>query len=111
MWPLPSAPTPPACACGAPRVLELQLMSPLCAAVLECATWLDAAGMARHREAMNALGNAEWLTVALFTCEANCCGAACAGKPHGCVAEEWCAVVSEDGVHVAEELVVGQDAA
>lgn len=132
LWPLSEQPRPPACAlCGAPRVFEVQLMAPLMAVVLECADWLaveeggggEGGRLAQHRTAINAAANWDFVTLAVFTCSANCCGrsdqrSAGAGcmpthasvtstGTHGSVvllAEEHVEMAIEDDCHVLEEL-------
>eukprot|EP01024_Parvocaulis_polyphysoides_P011467 TRINITY_DN14015_c0_g2_i5.p2 TRINITY_DN14015_c0_g2~~TRINITY_DN14015_c0_g2_i5.p2 ORF type:complete len:218 (-),score=13.83 TRINITY_DN14015_c0_g2_i5:415-1068(-) len=57
--------------CGADRVFELQLMSPLIACLQECCQWIgdntEEVGYAQQ-----AIDNWQWLTIACFTCSQNC---------------------------------------
>lgn len=74
LWPKSSAPPPPSpCPlCGAPRVFELQLMPALSQMVLEAAGMLQEQELAVDAAVVNAVGNWDWCTVAVFTCRDSC---------------------------------------
>ncbi|KAK2076202.1 hypothetical protein QBZ16_001134 [Prototheca wickerhamii] len=84
-WPGNTPPVPPPCeACGAVRVYEMQLMSPVLAALDEMQEW----GLGRGRAPPASWA---WLTVAVFTCGAGCS----LEKAPGRATKEWLAVALE----------------
>lgn len=84
-WPGNTPPVPPPCeACGAARVFEMQLMSPVLAALDEMQEW----GLGRGRAPPASWA---WLTVAVFTCGAGCNLENAPGR----ATKEWLAVALE----------------
>jgi len=73
LWPLdgdPPRPTP--CGtCGAQRVLQVQLMAPLIAALEESMEWLEAEGLDKCMMKLPP-SSWEWSTIVIYTCSARC---------------------------------------
>ncbi|KAK9846155.1 hypothetical protein WJX84_001791 [Apatococcus fuscideae] len=70
LWPSAQDPGMSSCeACGAPRVFEMQLMSPLMHSMHEAADW---AACDNEEEVPRPPDSWQWLTIALFTCSKSC---------------------------------------
>lgn len=83
-------------------MFEMQLMAPVIAVLLECADWIEPHELPRYKAGINAAGNWDLATVAVFTCSASCCGGEdpTEGTAATCdVVEELAVVVCEDECH------------
>lgn len=91
LWPLDGDPPEPApCPlCGSERRFELQLMSPVLAALDESAEWLEAEGVQKE-VIIRPPASWDFATVVVYSCAGQC------APPSGAWAEEEVVVVAED---------------
>ena len=99
-WPSPAGPpaAPPCLRCGSPRSPELQVVAPLASILEEAAQW-ERGARGEEGAPSSSLPPPkawQWLTVGLWTCDADCAGRGVRlAEGVGWVAEEWVAAVNE----------------